>query len=155
MQLNGKFILGAAVAVGGVIGAGALLAACSGGGPKVAQDGPMADLTKTLMQDLKPGSLGRNPRLSVTSDAYRQVQNDDGRTTGAYDGAALLRAADSHAYGTPAIGDPAIDVQNDGFATFNEVRHVVRHFDADNSGAYDLDELRAFEGAAGIRWIPA
>jgi hypothetical protein len=143
--------------VGGVIGAGALLAACSGGGPKVAQDGPMGDLTKSLMQNLKPGSLGRSPRLSVASEAYRQVTNDDGRVTGAYDGARLLRAADSHAYGTPAIGDPMIDVQDDGFATFNEVRQVVRHYDADNSGAFDLDETRAFEGpdGASIRWIPA
>lgn len=155
MQVNGRFILGAALAVGGVIGAGALIAAYSNRGPKVSQDGPMGDLTTTLMQDLKPGSLGRNPRLSVANDAYRQVQNDDGRTTGAYDGARLLQAADSHAYGTPAIGDPTIDVQGDGFATFNEVRQVVRHFDADGSGAFDLDETRAFEAAAGIRWIPA
>jgi hypothetical protein len=136
------------------IGAAALLAGCGQSGPKVATDGPMSDLTKTLWQDLKPGSLGRNPRLNVATEAVRQVQTD-GRTNGAYDGTALLRAADSHAYGTPAIGDPAIDVQNDGYATFNEVRQVVRHFDADNSGQLDWDEVRAFEGEAGIRWVPA
>jgi hypothetical protein len=31
----------------------------------------------------------------------------------------------------------------------------VRHFDADASGAFDLDEVRSFESAVGVRWIPA
>ena len=106
----------------------------------------MSELSKSLMATLKPGE---SQRLSVTGDAVRRASN------GAWDGTRLLQAADSHAYGTPTIGSPTVDVQADGFATFNEIRHVVRHFDADASGAFDFAEIRAFESAAGVRWIPA
>jgi hypothetical protein len=152
MQINGKVIAGIAAGVGIVAGAGLLLSACgnrSGGAP---QDGPMSDLTKDLMSHLKPGN---NARLSVTADAVRRVTADDGHATGAFDGARLLQAADAHAYGTPTIGNPTVDVQNDGFATFNEIRHVVRHYDVDQSGAFSHEEAQAFEAADGIRWIPA
>lgn len=106
----------------------------------------MSELSKGLMVTLKPGE---SQRLSVTRDAVRRAEN------GAWDGSRLLQAADTHAYGTPAIGSPAVDVQGDGFATFNEVRHVVRHFDADASGVFDFSEIRTFEAAVGIRWIPS
>jgi hypothetical protein len=69
------------------------------------------------------------------------------------DGTRLLAAADAHAYGTPTIIDPAIDKQGDGFATFNEIRHVVNHFDVDASGGFDGAETHAFQAEVGIKWL--
>lgn len=159
MAVNGKVILGVSALGVGIIGTGLLLAGCgsrgAGGGGRVPTDGPMSDLTKSFMDQLKPNSATREQRLDVTRDAVRHVTNDEGIPTGAYDGARLLRAADTHAYGTPAIGNPAIDVRGDGSATFNEIRHVVRHFDVDSSGVLDFDEVRAFQAEASLQWVPA
>ncbi len=134
------------------LGAGALLlSACGnrGGGSKA--DGPMGDLTKDLFDRLKPGSSGP---LDVATQSIREIRRDNGTLQGTYDGTRLLTAADAHAYGTPAILDAQRDVQGDGRATFNEVRQVVRHFDADADLTWNQDETRAFEAAVGIRWIP-
>ena len=158
MDTKVKVILGVSALGVGVIGSGLLLAGCGnrgGGGGRVPSDGPMSELTKSLMNQLKPNSATRDQRLDVTRDAVRHVTNDAGAPTGAFDGTRLLRAADTHAYGTPAITNPAIDVKGDGSATFNEIRHVVRHFDADSSDSLDFAEIRSFEAEAGVRWIPA
>ena len=141
-----------ACAVALTAGAGLLLAACGGGPKRTPQDGPMADLTKDLMERIKPGNRGR---LNVATEAVRQVTNDDGRPTGAYDGARLLRAADEHAAGTPTIVDPQVYIKGDGWATFNEIRHVVRSYDADSSGIFDAGETAAFQAAVDVAWIPA
>jgi hypothetical protein len=128
------------------VGIAATLTACSGGAKKPAPaNGDMSDLTTDLMSRLKPGAT----KLNVSTDAIRRFSN------GALDGTRLVQAADTHAYGTPTIIDPAKDVRGDGFASFNEVRHVARHFDTDATGTWNQDETRAFEAAVGIRWIPA
>jgi len=93
--------------------------------------------------------------VDVATEAVHQVTSDDGRPTGAYDGTRLLQAADTFAYGTPTILEPTFDKQGDGTATFNEIRHVVRHFDVDTSGGFGNAEARAFEAAVGITWMPA
>lgn len=134
----------AAACVAGV-GAAVGIAACGSGGGAKADDGPMSDVTRGLMDQLKP----RANSLDVRTQAVRQAGS------GAYDGTRLLQAADAHAYGTPAIGDPTQDVKGDGKATFNEVRQVVRGFDANANDALESAELRAFEGTVGIRWVPA
>jgi hypothetical protein len=133
------------------LGAAALLGACAnrGGGGKA--DGPMGELTKDLFDRLKPGSTGP---LDVATQGIREIRRDDGSLQGTYDGTRLLAAADAHAYGTPAIIDAQRDVLGDGRASFNEVRQVVRHFDADANLTWSQDETRAFEAAVGIRWIP-
>lgn len=148
MQVStGWKIAGAAVlGVGAAIG----LAACGGKGQKT--DGPFGDLSAELMKDLVPS--WRSGGLDVATQAVRQVRADDGHVTGSFDGTRLLRAADSHAYGTPEIGDPAIDVQGDGKATFNEVRQVVRHFDTDRNDVFSNAESVAFEREAGLKWLP-
>jgi hypothetical protein len=147
MQVHGGWRVAGLAALG--IGAAAALAACTG---RKADDGPMGDLTTSLIQQLKPG--WRSGALDVASDAVAVVRRDNGSIQGTYDGTRLLQAADAHAYGTPAIGTPAADVQGDGKATFNEVRQVVRAFDEDSSGSWSGAESSAFEQAVGIRWIP-
>ncbi len=144
MHVGWKIAAGAAVG----IGAAALLAACTGG-PKT--DGPMGELSGELMKKLDPGWRGSG--LSLATQSLREVKHEDGSVRGVYDGTRLLAAADAHAYGTPTIIDPATDVQGDGKATFNEVRHVVRHFDTDESGAFSWDEERAFRNEVGIAWV--
>lgn len=149
MQVSTGWKVAGIAALG--IGASALLLNACGtrGGAKA--DGPMADLTKDLFDRLKPGSSGP---LNVATQGIREVRRDNGSLQGTFDGTRLLTAADAHAYGTPTIVDAQRDVQGDGSASFNEVRHVVRHFDADANLTWDVDEARAFEAAVGIRWIP-
>ena len=134
------------------LGAAVTLSACtSRGGGAGATDGPMTDLTKDLIDRLVPGSRGP---LDVATQSIHEARGDDGRVRGVYDGTRLLTAADAHAYGTPAILDAARDVQGDGRASFNEIRHVARHFDADGDLVWSAQEARAFEAEVGIRWIP-
>jgi hypothetical protein len=148
MQISTGWKVAGIAALG--IGASALLlSACGKGGGKT--DGPMGDLTKDLFDRLKPGSSGP---LDVATQSVREIRRDNGSLQGTYDGTRLLTAADAHAYGTPAILDPERDVQGDGRASFNEVRQVVRSFDADADLVWSQDESRAFEAAVGIRWIP-
>ena len=111
----------------------------------------MGELTTDLMRRLVPNAGGS---LDVATQSKQVVRNGSGGVQGTYDGTRLLVAADAHAYGTPAILDAAKDVQNDGRASFNEIRHVVRHFDVDASNVWDQAEARAFEAEVGIRWIP-
>jgi len=150
----------AKVLIGVALGAGAALtlAACGGAsggtkGPKPSE--PLQDLTTTLMGYLHEGKYAKGHQLDVATEAVHQVTSDDGRPTGAYDGTRLLQAADTFAYGTPTILEPTFDKQGDGTATFNEIRHVVRHFDVDTSGGFGNAEARAFEAAVGITWMPA
>lgn len=112
----------------------------------------MGDLTKDLIDRLAPGARGP---LELATQSVRQIRGDDGAIRGVYDGARLLAAADSHAYGTPAILDAQRDVKGDGRASFNEIRQVARHFDVDGSLVWDQAESRAFEREVGIRWIPS
>ncbi|MCW2921143.1 MAG: hypothetical protein JWL76_1017 [Thermoleophilia bacterium] len=149
MQISGGWRTAGLVALG--LGAGALVLSACGTRGSGATDGPMSDLTKDLFDRLKPGSKGP---LDVATQGVREIRRDNGTLQGTYDGTRLLTAADAHSYGTPAIIDPQRDVQGDGKASFNEVRQVVRHFDADADLAWSQDEARAFEGAVGIRWIP-
>lgn len=151
MQISAGWKIGGLAALG--IGAAVALAAC---GPSSSSKGtgPMALLSNQLMDNLHPEGYRGAQQLNLATDSTRAVTRPDGSVQGSYDGTRLLQAADSHAYGTPTIGDPAKDLKGDGIATFNEVRHVVQHFDTDGSLAFDGDENRAFEGAVGIRWIP-
>jgi hypothetical protein len=142
-----KLLAAATAGIGGAIA----LAACTGGGSR--PDGPMAELTSELLAQLKPG--WRSGGLNVATQAVREVRGDDGALRGSYDGSRLLQAADSHAYGTPTIGDPIQDVAGDGTATFNEVRQVVRSFDSDDSLVLERPEVVAFEAEVGVRWLPA
>ena len=139
----------AAVATVGV-GAAALLAACTGGAKT---DGPMGPLAGDLMKQLDPSWRGSG--LDLATQSVREVRGEDGRVRGTYDGTRLLQAADAHEYGTPTITDPAADVRGDGTATFNEVRHVLRHFDVDESGDFSTSERRAYNDAVGMKWLPA
>ncbi len=148
MQVSANWRAIGLVALG--VGVGALaLSACGTKGSR--PEGPMSDLTKDLFDRLKPGSNGP---LDVATQGVREVRRDNGTLQGTYDGTRLLAAADAHTYGTPAILDSIRDVQNDGKASFNEVRQVVRHFDADADLVWSQDESRAFEAEVGIRWIP-
>lgn len=133
-----------------VIGTCALVAACK----PAASSGPAGELTKSLMEQLHGGSFRGTPKLDVVKDARIERRNDAGESTGAYDGSRLLQAADSHALGTPEIID-AGDVKNDGTATFNEVRQVVRAYDRDQSGSIDTPAEQREFAAVDILWIPA
>lgn len=146
MQVSRGWQLAGAVALG--LGTAAVLTACSRGSNV---SGPMADLTKDLIDRLKPGSTGP---LDVATEGVREYRDEDGRLRGTMDGTRLLQAADAHAYGTPEVIDVAKDVRGDGRASFNEVRQVVRHFDVDGSLEWSVDESLAFEREVGIRWIP-
>ena len=146
MQVSRGWQLAGAIALG--VGAAVTLGACAN---RSNVSGPMADLTKDLIDRLKPGSTGP---LEVATEGVCEYRDDDGRLRGTMDGTRLLQAADAHAYGTPEVIDVAKDVQGDGRATFNEVREVVRHFDADASLDWSAEEATAFEREVGIRWIP-
>lgn len=136
------------------IGAAVALSACAGGSRKGggSDDGPMGEVSKGLMRTLVPS--WKSGGLDVASQGVREVR-DGGTLRGRFDGTRLLQAADEHRFGTPTIGDPAVDVAGDGTATFNEVRHVVRHYDANANGSLENAERRAFEGDVGVRWLPA
>lgn len=149
MQVSTGWKVAGLAALG--LGAAALLGACTNRGGSKA-DGPMGDLTKDLIDRLVPGSSGP---LDLATQSVQQVRGDDGAVRGVYDGTRLLAAADTHAYGTPAVIDAQRDVQGDGRASFNEIRHVARHFDADANLVWDQAEARAFEREVGIRWIPS
>lgn len=127
------------------------LAACTGGG-KGTDTGPMGELSGGLMRQLDPS--WKSGGLNLATQSVREIR-DGGQLRGSYDGTRLLQAADEHRFGTPAIGVPEQDVKGDGSATFNEVRHVVRHFDANADGALQNAERIAFEQEVGIRWLPA
>ena len=145
--------LGALALVG--IGAAAVITSCavgrSGGGSS--GSGPMAGLTNQLMANLA-GSTRAPAQLSLATQSTFTVKRDNGSIQGVYDGRSLLTAADTHQYGTPTITDAAKDKRGDGIATFNEVRHVVQHFDADGSLDFNTTEKQTFEATAGLRWIP-
>ncbi len=149
MQVSNAWKVAGIAALGMGAVALATFAGCSAQGEKT--DGPMGDLSAELMKTLVPS--WKRGGLDVATQGTRAVTRDNGSVQGTYDGTRLLRAADAHSYGTPQIGDPAVDVASDGKATFNEVREVVRHFDADSSGAFDLAETRSFESEVGIRWV--
>lgn len=136
------------------VGAGALvaLAACARGAEQ--GTGPMAGLTNARMNELHPDGYRGPQQLSLATDSIREARTKSGALQGTYDGTRLLRAADDHAYGSPAISTAA-DVKGDGIATFNEVRQVMSAFDADGSHQLEFDEVFAFEAAVGIRWTPA
>ncbi|MCW2924353.1 MAG: hypothetical protein JWM98_1757 [Thermoleophilia bacterium] len=136
------------------IGAAAALAGCAGGGSKKGT-GPMAELTDDVFSKLHPQAFRGARQLSLATDSKHPELRDDGTLQGTYDGTLLLQAADSHKYGTPQVTDPVLDVKGDGTATWNEVREVVRHYDADASGAFDADESRAYGAGDGLRWVPA
>jgi hypothetical protein len=144
--------LAGAVALG--VGAVALASACTGGSKpgSGADAGPHAELTGGLLRTLVPS--WRSGGLDVATQGVREVR-EGGAARGRFDGTRLLQAADAHRFGAPAIADPAADVAGDGTATFNEVRQVVRHFDADSNGMLERAEQRSFEQAVGIRWLPA
>jgi hypothetical protein len=148
MQINTGIKL-AALATIGVVGA-LTLAAC---GTKGQGGGPDAALTDEFMKDLHPDSIRGVKQLSLATDSRHTYKDTDGRIQGTMDGTRLLAAADAHAYGTPTITDPLVDKQNDGFATFNEIRHVVSHFDVNANDGLDPDETTAFQAAVGIHWI--
>ncbi len=151
MQISTGWRVAGLAALG--LGAAVVLGACTGrGGGSTPADGPMGDLTKDLIDRLVPGSRGP---LELATQSVRTIKGDDGAIRGVYDGTQLLAAADTHAYGTPAVLDAQRDVQGDGRASFNEIRHVARHFDADANLVWDQAEARAFEREVGIRWIPS
>lgn len=151
MQVSIRTRSAGAAALG--IGVAALLAAC--GANQTKNTGPMSGFTSDLIKRLHPDAIRGAQQLSLASDSVLRITDETGRFRGVYDGTRLLAAADAHAHGTPAITDPALDVRGDGTATFNELRQVVRHFDANASDDFDVDEVRAFEAEVGIRWIPA
>lgn len=145
--------VGLKVAGFAALGAGAAvaLAACTGRGAGK-DDGPMADFAAGMMQQLQPS--WKSGGLDVATQSVREIR-EGGTIRGRYDGTRLLQAADEHRFGTPAISDPAADVKGDGSATFNEVRHVARHFDVNADGVLQRAEQRSFEQEVGIRWLPA
>ncbi|MCW2928280.1 MAG: hypothetical protein JWM86_2248 [Thermoleophilia bacterium] len=147
MKLAGAAVLG--------VGIAATLSACAGRGSTPSQGGgPMGELTDELMTQLHPEAFRGARQLRLDSESIRTVRDGD-RLRGSFDGTRLLQAADAHAYGEPTIADPAADRLGDGIATFNEIRHVVRHFDGDGSLAFSGTENHAFQDAVGIRWISA
>jgi hypothetical protein len=143
---------GIKLAVVGTIIAGSALA-LSACGTKGQGGGPDSALTDEFMKDLHPDSIRGVRQLSLATDSRHTYKDTDGRIQGTMDGTRLLAAADAHAYGTPTITDPLVDKQGDGFATFNEIRQVVSHFDANANDEFEPGETTAFQAAVGIDWL--
>jgi hypothetical protein len=116
--------------------------------------GPLAGTTNSMMDLLHPAAYHGRQQLLLATDSVREIHRANGSLQGTYDGTALLKAADSWSYGTPGIMNPRRDIQGDGIATFNEVRQVVRSFDADGSGVIDSHEARQLEHAIGVQYTP-
>ena len=132
------------------IGATVALAACTGPGKGGGtDDGPMGELSTGLIKTLVPS--WRSGGLDVATQGVREIREGSAVIV-KVDGTRLLQAADEHRFGTPTIGDPAVDVARDGTATFNEVRHVVRHYDSNADGTFQNAERAAFEREVGITW---
>lgn len=151
MQVTSAVKLVGALTLG--VGAAVALSACQKKAPSE-PTGPLQPLVDDVFTNLHEGAFEGARRLSLATESTRVITREDGFMQGAWDGRKLLQAADSHAYGTPRLTDPAVDVKDDGYATPNEVREVLRHFDVDESGGYSPAEAKALEGSVGMRWIP-
>jgi hypothetical protein len=128
------------------------LAACTTKATK--GSGPMAALTDEAFSNLHPDAFHGARQIDVATGSVREVRRADGSLQGTFDGTRLLRAADAQRYGAPRIADPALDVKDDGAASWNEVREVLRHFDVDASDGFDAAESRAYQAEVGVTWNP-
>lgn len=134
------------------IGSAAVLASCARSKPQDPENKtPFSDLAEGLVKTLNPS--WKSGPLAIATQSVREV-SAGGKLVGRFDGTNLLSMADQQPFGAPS-NQVADDVKDDGKATLNEVRQLITGYDVSKDGTLQQSERRAFESAAGIRWIPA